>query len=992
MIHELAPAPVVPADALHAGFAVSAVRWPDRPALLLGEARWTYAELDGVARRIAAGLLELVAMPARVGILARRSLTSYAGVLGSLLAGAAYVPLNPSLPAARLRAIADAAELDAIVCERAHLGLLPALLAGRTAPPAVIVTDARRAEIPDLEPAGLLDRADLAARAPYGAAVPTAPDAPAYLLFTSGSTGAPKGVPVAHANAAAFLRVNLARYAIGPDDVLSQTFEQSFDLSVFDMFAAWSSGAALCGFTPAELLAPLEVVRARGITIWFSVPSLVAMQRRLRLLTPDSLPSLRLSLFCGEPLAREHVEDWQAAAPASVIENLYGPTELTIACSAHRWDPASSPALCANGIVPIGQLYAPLSGRIVDAELRPVARGEDGELCVAGPQTVAGYWRNPAANAAAFCELAGDDGAPERYYRTGDIVRELPGGEMVFVGRRDSQVKLGGHRIELGEIEAALRAQPGVAEAAAFAWPRGAATVERIVAAVAGEGLEASALRDGLRSVLPAYMLPASVHVVGAMPRTSSGKLDRRALGDELATTTVAVIGGGFSGLCVAANLHRAANGPARVLVFERAVVGNGVAYGTREPVHLLNGPAGNLSAFDDQPDHFVDFLAGDAAAQPFIDPDAPLRGQYVPRLLYARYLARIAAELERPSAAGATVTFVAAGVSDVIARPDGVEIRTEDGATRRADAAVLAIGHPAPRSLAERIPPACLVDDPWDAAAVRAIPPGVPVTVVGSGQTATDLVLGLVANGHQGRITLLSRRGRLAQPVRPAGKAYTADGDRLPRRLGPLVRWVRAEAARFEAEGGDWRAVVNALRPHTQALWQGFTLGEKRRFLEHVGPFWYTHRTRLPPRAVERFGALLESGRVELVAGRIVAAEAGAEGVVLRVRPRGADTTVALPAGAVINCTGPWWDVRAPGNPLVATLLRAGRIRWDELGHGFAVAPDGALIDAAGRTAERLFSVGPPCRGTLLEITAVRDIRTQCAALAAQLLGVLKR
>ncbi len=458
------------------------------------------------------------------------------------------------------------------------------------------------------------------------------------------------------------------------------------------------------------------------------------------------------------------------------------------------------------------------------------------------------------------------------------------------------------------------------------------------------------------------------------------------------APRTIAVIGGGFSGLCVAANLHRAAGEALRVLVFERAVVGNGLAYSTREPVHLLNGPAGNLSAFDDLPDDFADFLAADPEAQRFLEPGAPIRGQYVPRLLYARYLARLAATLERPAPSGTTVTFVAAEVRDVLTLPDCVELVTGDGAVRRADAAVLALGHPTPRSLAKLVPAAYLVDDPWNASAVRVIPADVPVTVIGSGQTATDVVLGMVANGHRGRITILSRRGLLPQPVIPAGRAYTADPAQLPRRLGPLVRWVRAEARRFAAEGGDWRAVVNALRPHTQALWQGFTPAERRRFLEHLAPFWYTHRTRLPPQAVIRLGELLATDRVELLAGRIAAVARDGPRLVLDVRPRGAETTVAVPAGAVVNCTGPWWDVRNPRNPLVATLLGAGTIRWDALGHGFAVAPDGALLDEAGQPAERLFAVGPLCRGTLLEITAVRDIRTQCAALAAQLRAPVAR
>ena len=521
---------------LHAGFIASAARWPGRPALLLGAERWTYAELDAAARRLATGLLTVSrTAPKRVGILARRSWASYAGVLGALLAGAAYVPLNPMLPAARLRAIVDHAQLDAIVCEGLHLPLLRALLDGRRAPPPVLLADAKRGAAAAPQQVTMLDQQDLRAAAPLRVPLQVTPDDAAYLLFTSGSTGAPKGVPISHANAASFLAFNLARYAIEPDDILSQTFEQSFDLSVFDMFMAWSAGAGLCGFTLSEMLAPLAVIQSRGITVWFSVPSLIAMQLRLGLLVPGSLPTLRLSLFCGEPLVREHAQAWQQAACLSVVENLYGPTELTIACAAHRWDPASSPDLCVNGIVPIGRVYPMLSYRIVDDELKPVARGECGELCVAGPQTFAGYWRNPEATAAAFFDIATGDGPPARFYRTGDIVRALDGGDLVFIGRRDHQVKLSGYRVELGEIEAALRAQPGVVEAAALAWPPGSIPAEKIISAVSGNALNGDALRSRLLEVLPAYMVPSRIHLVEAMPRTSSGKLDRRTLSEVLA-------------------------------------------------------------------------------------------------------------------------------------------------------------------------------------------------------------------------------------------------------------------------------------------------------------------------------------------------------------------------------------------------------------------------------------------------------------------------
>ncbi|WP_375413235.1 amino acid adenylation domain-containing protein [uncultured Bradyrhizobium sp.] len=520
-------------DTLHAGFIASAARWPDRPALLQGEERWTYAAVDTAARRLAAGLLAISDAPKRVGILARRSFTSYTGVLGALFSGAAFIPLNPTLPISRLRAIAEAAELDAIICEDKHIALLRPLHNGRLPP--VLLADASRRKIENIDGLRVLDSDDLCVIEPLRAPVRIAPDDIAYILFTSGTTGIPKGVPISHANAASFLNVNLARYLIEPEDVLSQTFEQSFDLSVFDIFMAWSAGASLYSFTHTELLAPLSVIQSRGITVWFSVPSMIAMQLRLGPFLPGSLPTLRLSLFCGEPLVREHAEAWQQAAPASVLENLYGPTELTIACAAHRWNRETSPGMCSNGIVPIGRLYEPLSRQIVDQDLEPVARGEIGELCVAGPQTFAGYWRNPEATAAAFYESTNCDGKSAHFYRTGDLVRELPNGELRFVGRRDHQIKLGGHRIELAEIEAALRAQPNVVEAAAFAWPPNATVIEKIVASVSGSALDGETLRRRLRSVLPAYMVPARIDIIETMPRTNSGKLDKRGLSDIVA-------------------------------------------------------------------------------------------------------------------------------------------------------------------------------------------------------------------------------------------------------------------------------------------------------------------------------------------------------------------------------------------------------------------------------------------------------------------------
>ena len=201
------------------------------------------------------------------------------------------------------------------------------------------------------------------------------PEDLAYLLFTSGSSGRPKGVPVTHRNIRSFLDTNLARYRFTPQDRLSQTFDQTFDLSMFDLFMAWESGASVCVVQPIELLAPARAVERLGISVWFSVPSVANRLLDQAALLPGSLPGLRWSLFCGEALPRATAEAWQAAAPGSVLENLYGPTELTVACAVYRWDDGHSPAQCVNGVVPIGRIYPGLAFRVLDGARRDVAPG-----------------------------------------------------------------------------------------------------------------------------------------------------------------------------------------------------------------------------------------------------------------------------------------------------------------------------------------------------------------------------------------------------------------------------------------------------------------------------------------------------------------------------------------------------------------------------------------------------------------------------------------
>ncbi|MET8948958.1 AMP-binding protein [Streptomyces sp. NPDC004542] len=295
---------------------------PDHVALTVGRRNVTYEECASTALRWASRLIEAAGgRPRRVAVLGHRSMVSYLSVAATLYAGAAFVPLNPGFPVQRTRAMLERADVEALIVEAAALPVLVDVLRDLPRPPVVLLPDLRRAEASGLGGVRVLDAVDLATAGPLEPMPDVTPDDVAYLLFTSGSTGTPKGVPVTHGNVRAFLDVNQDRYRLTPEDRLTQTFDQTFDLSVFDMFMAWEHGARLCSMESIELLSPYSYLERNGITTWFSVPSVAALLRRRGSLTPGSMPTLRWSLFCGEPLPRTTAELWQAAAPNSTVEN-----------------------------------------------------------------------------------------------------------------------------------------------------------------------------------------------------------------------------------------------------------------------------------------------------------------------------------------------------------------------------------------------------------------------------------------------------------------------------------------------------------------------------------------------------------------------------------------------------------------------------------------------------------------------------------------------
>jgi amino acid adenylation domain-containing protein len=522
--------------ALHAGFLRSAEGRAESPAVRVAGRTVTYGELREVAASLAATIQRQPdEVPRLTAVFAHRSTTAYAGILGALMAGHGYVPLSRLLPVDRTNWMLRSAGCRSLIVDAESAAQLDAVLEGVDWPMVVIVPDgddveAMQARWPRHTFAG---SRDLAPSTSWGE-----PDVDAagvaYLLFTSGSTGRPKGVMVSHANVTHFVASMSEKLDVSHADRFSQLFDTTFDLSVFDMFVAWANGACVCCPPEKSLLNPDKFVRDEQLTVWCSVPSTGVLMKRFGVLTPGRYPGVRYALFCGEPLPADVAESWALAAPSATVENLYGPTELTVACSSYQWDRDRGRAECADGMVPIGWPLPGMCAVIVDETLQEVAPGEIGELLMSGPQVSAGYWNNDDATRDAYVKR---DGTGSVFYRTGDRVRRPAGnGPMEYVGRVDGQIKVLGHRVELGEIEARLREEAGVEQAVALGWPKTATGAGGVVAFVTGKDLDGGALRKRLDARLPAYAVPRLVHVVPELPLTANGKVDRQALQNGLAS------------------------------------------------------------------------------------------------------------------------------------------------------------------------------------------------------------------------------------------------------------------------------------------------------------------------------------------------------------------------------------------------------------------------------------------------------------------------
>jgi amino acid adenylation domain-containing protein len=485
----------------------------------------SYRDLAQLSDRLRDRLVHIGVRPGdRVGICLRKSIDSVASIFGILKAGAAYVPVDPTAPAARSAYIFGNCSVKALITETGaaqkleKTGQLPRDLG------LVLLEGTGVAKF--LE--GALLRQQQTDPAPIAATAVAAPDDLAYILYTSGSTGKPKGVMLSHRNGVSYVNWCSEIFRPTADDRFSSHAPFHFDLSILDLYLPMKHAATLVLISEElgkEPLGLAELISRERISIWYSTPSILSLLTQYGKLETHSYDALRIVLFAGEVFPVKHLRALLALLQKPRYFNLYGPTETNV-CTYFEI-PSEIPAERIQPY-PIGKTCSHVRTKVLDEQGQEVVRGEEGELCVTGDGVMQGYWNMPEQTARVFLE----DSGGQRWYKTGDVVTEQVDGNYVILGRRDRMVKRRGYRIELDEIEMALYTHPAVKEAAAIALPGedSGVRIKAVLACRDGKRPSLIELKRFCVENLPAYMVPDLFAFHDALPKTSTDKMDYQRL------------------------------------------------------------------------------------------------------------------------------------------------------------------------------------------------------------------------------------------------------------------------------------------------------------------------------------------------------------------------------------------------------------------------------------------------------------------------------
>jgi amino acid adenylation domain-containing protein len=498
----------------------------NEPALEVDGRIISYRELLEKAMLVASGLIENGATNETIGLVGQRKASSYIGLLGVIFAGCSFTPINPKYNDTRIKSMLVGSKIRYLVGDPTDMSQLDPLLLESIK--AQIAPEGRGQGSSSLN---LIDEQILDSYNTLPSPISVSGEDLAYVNYTSGSTGLPKGVMISHNNLQAFLRNMLTIYELNPGFRASQIFDLSFDPSVSDIFFTWIAGGTLCVVPEKEMLIPTDFIIREKITFWNSVPSIANFMLKTGNLKPGSFPALTHSMFCGEQFPVDIAKAWRLAAPNSSIENLYGPTEATIYISRYSYSKNDESQSFKNNIVPIGRPFDGHEVALINEKAERISGVDKGEIVFSGPQLARGYLNDTDKTANSFVSFDWDIGG-RIWYKTGDLGFFNSNNDLECTGRIDNQIKISGRRIEIGEIESALSNFDKTKGAVVVPLRDSAEVVSGCAAFVLVElsREDVSQIRQQSVKFLDSIFFPKKIFFIEDFPRSQSGKIDRKSL------------------------------------------------------------------------------------------------------------------------------------------------------------------------------------------------------------------------------------------------------------------------------------------------------------------------------------------------------------------------------------------------------------------------------------------------------------------------------